>query len=108
MECAKIHIKVWLKVCVVSIYKLRINRYIHFEKKYGVSCVAVNCSNSRKNSPELTFHRLPMLNDDNREIREWRLANVKRHGHYRKKIISFYVLTILKSLASNPCSSEGI
>ena len=63
-----------------------------------VSCEAVNCSNSRKNSPELSFHRLQMLNDGNREIRERWLANVKRrHG---KKIISFYVLTILKSLAS--------
>ena len=81
MESAKSHAKVWLKVCVVNIYKLRINTYIHFEKKYGV---AVNCSNSRKNSPELSFHRLPMLNDGNREVCEryrW-LANVKRHGPF--------------------------
>ena len=54
-----------------------------------VSFVAVNCSNSRKNPPELSFHRIQMLNDGNREIRKRWLANVKR----------FYVLTIL-SLAS--------
>ena len=35
-----------------------------------VSCVAVNCSKSRKISAELSFRRLQMLNDDNREIRE--------------------------------------
>ena len=50
-----------------------------------VSCVAVNCSNSRKNSPELSFHRFPMLNDDNRKICEWGLANVKRHGTLPKE-----------------------
>ena len=50
-----------------------------------VSCVAVNCSNSRKNSPELSFHRLQMLNDGNREIRERWLANVKRHGTLPKE-----------------------
>ena len=47
-----------------------------------VSCVEINCSNRRKNSPELTFHRLQMLNDSNREICAWWLANVKRHGIY--------------------------
>ena len=41
-----------------------------------VSCEAVNCSNSRKNSPELSFHRLQTLNEGNREIRERWLANV--------------------------------
>ena len=50
-----------------------------------VSCEAVNCSNSRKNSPELSFHRLQMLNDGNREIRERWLANVKRHGTLPKE-----------------------
>ena len=61
-----------------------------------VSCVAVNCSNSRKNPPELSFHRLQMLNDGNREIRKRWLANVKRHGTLPKEN---YFLTIL-SLAS--------
>ena len=64
-----------------------------------VSCVAVNCSNSRKNLPELSFHRLQMLNDGNREIRKRWLANVKRHGTLPKENYFFYVLTIL-SLAS--------
>ena len=50
-----------------------------------VSCEAVNCSKSRKNSPELSFHRLQMLNDGNREIRERWLANVKRHGTLPKE-----------------------
>ena len=50
-----------------------------------VSCEAVNCSNSRKSSPKLSFHRLQMLNDGNREIRERWLANVKRHGTLPKE-----------------------
>ena len=50
-----------------------------------VSCVAVDCSNSRKNSPELSFHRIPMLNDENRELRERWIANVKRHGTLPKE-----------------------
>ena len=50
-----------------------------------VSCVAVNCSNSRKNPPGLSFHRLQMLNDGNREIRKRWLANVKRHGTLPKE-----------------------
>ena len=50
-----------------------------------VSCAAVNCSNSRKKPPELSFHRLQMLNDGNREICERCLANVKRHGTLPKE-----------------------
>ena len=50
-----------------------------------VSCVAVYCSYSRKNSPELSFDGLPKLNDDNREIRERWLAEVKRHDPLPKE-----------------------
>ena len=90
MESGKSDIKVWLKVRVVSIYKHRINTYIS-KKSMVVSCVAVNCSNSRKNSPELSFERLPMLNEDNREIHERWLANVKRHSplHTERKPFLF-------------------
>ena len=48
-----------------------------------VSCVGENCSNSCKNSPELSFHRLSRLNDDKREIRV--LANAKIHGPLPKQ-----------------------
>ena len=50
-----------------------------------VSCVAVNCSSSRKNPPELSFDLLSNLNDGNREIRERWLANVKVHGTLLKE-----------------------
>ena len=51
-----------------------------------ISGVAVNCSNSHNNSPELRYHRLPKLNDDNNKICERWLANVKHHGPLPKEI----------------------
>ena len=65
-----------------------------------VSCVAVNCSNSRKNPSELSFHRLQMLNDGNREIRKRWLANVNRHGTLPKENYFFLCSNYFKSLAS--------
>ena len=56
-----------------------------------VACVAVNCSNKRINSPELSFHRLPKLNDSNKQIRDLSILNVKRDGALPKDITSFYV-----------------
>ena len=55
---------------------------------------------SRKNSPELSFHLLSKLNDDNREIRERWLANVKRHGPLPKEHPFFLRSNHLKSLAA--------
>ena len=37
-------------------------------KQMVVACVAVNCSNSHINSPELSFHRLLKLNESNKQI----------------------------------------
>ena len=48
--------------------------------KMVVACVAVNCSNNRTNSPELSFHRLPKLNESNKQIRDRWILNVKRDG----------------------------
>ena len=45
-----------------------------------VACVAVNCSNKRINSPELSFHGLPKLNDSNKQIRDRWILSVKRDG----------------------------
>ena len=37
--------------------------------KMVVVCVAVNCSTSNRiNSPRLSFHRLPKLNESNKQI----------------------------------------
>ena len=98
---------VTLEVRVVIVYKVSINTYFGKNVMVG-SCVAVNCSNSRKNSPELSFHMLPKLNDNNREIRERWLANVKRHGPlpkaicftYPSKVILLYFILVFHILCT--------
>ena len=103
MESAKYQIKIRLKVCAVIIYKFRINTYTLSKK--GFSYVAVNSSNSRKNSPELSFHLFLKLNDGNSEIPTRWLATVKRYNSSMLKENRFFLFS---SHFEKPCFERDL
>ena len=71
---------------IQAVFTVFLNRVLKVSKMV-VACVAVNCSNNRINSPELSLHRLPKFNESNKQIRDQWVLNVKRAGALLKDVL---------------------
>ena len=66
------------------------------------TCAAFGCTNSRKNSPGLSFHRIPAANTENKSLRQRWIQNIHRADPSCQRMKTFmFVRTISKKIGSN-------